>query len=1032
MNRQRTEEEQRLHSSQSADALLARLRPQNDNLTHAASTATLNTLRPRALLGSSVSIQSLHGETAQAKVARLRGEAGTNLNQTISNSTSALQLSTNQDVRAPPMPPHLIVATGMMEEKSGSVAETSAGGIVVALSPPHNLANNKTATRGNNDLLLPGGVNLRNSFISSLAMTPQQMHDLFKVPHTFYYLRMKEDGSSVYELELVNLDQVDKNAYFTLSKEGVTQFRNKQSSFTSLTQWERECRLFNKIADINFFRVYKRWKAFTVWKKDIRYGKMASAAERVEATLFVFNPPLRKALLNVRTMTMPLTKMGMLALPEKDTFDFLENFVRAQAAVHDDLRFKLRQLSANVLASVRSACDEVVDQFLKVNNIAANHKMTFMERAALRSECKKLTRFLRMMDICMSDFLKTMVHDAMLRLVEAVESASLEPRTESSDDIDRVKLQRKREANNLRTPLFRLIASFRRHPHGQGNSITSLAELSVEDAIQLSPNFDSLIRALDGVVNDCLEVIGSFVKVLSAPDTEMYVMPSGDDDEADSAEPEDMLTTIRNGPTYVTCKEAINTHIRAAYGSVKEYLNIFEPYRQLYLKNLTNVVDIPALFPTGEMEVFQNTITEYREQIELFSQVPRYSDLGVMFVDSADLKLAMIPSPVDCLNGIKGYLPLLITEKAQELSQLIGGMNPVLAGEPTTVEAYVNKKKVKDIATAGLEEYNNRQSYIRSLVNVMDDNLWQVPDDVKALMRMLKDSLIALEANIQLAEGREEEETKKFSVQVTDECPKVLKKLTEVREQLDNAQIADPDAIDEKVVKFLAQQEIDFARLKSRVEKLQEYQTILRLPVDDFEIIEEVGSDLNLKIRLWNDRVEWTKLRTKIMEQPMSSLDVTMLERELAKYNKTVAMTSKGLPMNKVVPKLKQSVDEVNPVLPIITDLRNPCLQSRHWEQITKLVGFNILEQEDFSMADLISKGVTKFQEEIAAIATSAQQESILEEMMLKVTGIWEKLVFEVKPYKDTKGRPSFFFLLALFACTERICLHKKLVVMIQ
>lgn len=67
-------------------------------------------------------------------------------------------------------------------------------------------------------------------------------------------------SGSVYDLEVVPLDRVDKNYYFTLSKEGVTQFRGKVSQFTGLAQWEREYKLFHRIAGINFFKVYKRWK----------------------------------------------------------------------------------------------------------------------------------------------------------------------------------------------------------------------------------------------------------------------------------------------------------------------------------------------------------------------------------------------------------------------------------------------------------------------------------------------------------------------------------------------------------------------------------------------------------------------------------------------------------------------------------------------------------------------------------------------------------------------------------------------------
>ena len=236
-----------------------------------------------------------------------------------------------------------------------------------------------------------------------------------------------------------------------------------------------------------------------------------------------------------------------------------------------------------------------------------------------------------------------------------------------------------------------------------------------------------------------------------------------------------------------------------------------------------------------------------------------------------------------------------------------------------------------------------------------------------------------------------------------EECPKLVKKITDVREQLDAGLINDPDAPEEKVIKFLAQQESDFGKHKARAEKLQEYEAILKLPVDEFEILEEVNADLSLKVRLWNDKAEWGQLRRRVLNTGISSLDVASLEKEMVKFNKTVFLASKGLPTNKVVPLLKASVDEFNPVLPVVVDLRNPALKDRHWEKITALVGIDLQHSEDFTLFDLIDKGITKYQEEISTIATAALQESILEEMMAKVTGIWEKLELDVRPYKEIK-----------------------------
>lgn len=104
-------------------------------------------------------------------------------------------------------------------------------------------------------------------------------------------------------------------------------------------------------------------------------------------------------------------------------------------------------------------------------------------------------------------------------------------------------------------------------------------------------------------------------------------------------------------------------------------------------------------------------------------------------------------------------------------------------------------------------------------------------------MRMLSDSAQHLEVNIQVADTKEEDETKRFSAQVSDECPKLVKRITECREKLDIALISDPNGDNAKVIKYLQQIESDFNRLKANKDKLQEYQAILKLPIDEFEVM---------------------------------------------------------------------------------------------------------------------------------------------------------------------------------------------------
>ena len=210
------------------------------------------------------------------------------------------------------------------------------------------------------------------SFIDSLHLSAAQRHMLEHEPHTFFYLRVRGEGrqsdgittlrsralrdaleetkgsgpadeerslegntcaaGSVYNLEVVSEDQIDKDRYFTLSKEGVTIYRDRVSQFTPLAQWERETLLFNKIIHIRFFTLYRRWKAFTVWRRGLSGGKMGHAKERLSNSLFCLCAPLREALLTVRRTSMPMASLGMLSLPVGEIFD-VESFETTQLAV---------------------------------------------------------------------------------------------------------------------------------------------------------------------------------------------------------------------------------------------------------------------------------------------------------------------------------------------------------------------------------------------------------------------------------------------------------------------------------------------------------------------------------------------------------------------------------------------------------------------------------------------------------------------------------------------------------------------------
>lgn len=51
-------------------------------------------------------------------------------------------------------------------------------------------------------------------------------------------------------------------------------------------------------------------------------------------------------------------------------------------------------------------------------------------------------------------------------------------------------------------------------------------------------------------------------------------------------------------------------------------------------------------------------------------------------------------------------------------------------------------------------------------------------------------------------------------------------------------------------------------------------------------------------------------------------------------------------------------MDHFSPVLPVVVNLRNQGLQGRHWDQIHKMIGFEIKGRPEITLGELIEKKV--------------------------------------------------------------------------
>jgi dynein heavy chain len=70
---------------------------------------------------------------------------------------------------------------------------------------------------------------------------------------------------------IVNHSEIKNSEnYYTISSEGVTHVSNNEAEFTPLKRWAKEYEDYKKLIQIKTFEKFRIWKAFAVWRKNVR------------------------------------------------------------------------------------------------------------------------------------------------------------------------------------------------------------------------------------------------------------------------------------------------------------------------------------------------------------------------------------------------------------------------------------------------------------------------------------------------------------------------------------------------------------------------------------------------------------------------------------------------------------------------------------------------------------------------------------------------------------------------------------------
>ncbi|ESO94694.1 hypothetical protein LOTGIDRAFT_144909 [Lottia gigantea] len=750
----------------------------------------------------------------------------------------------------------------------------------------------------------------------------------------FLYLSPAVPKSSVnshyYNLKVVNHEHVNKQDHCTISKQGVTRMRSDdETEFITLDRWQQEVNYFQKLTKIPVFSLFRKWKAFSVWRKNVRTKKIQNCKKSLNSNLFIVNASLRPALLNVREMCHRISEMGLCQIDKDHTYA-LNEFKEAQFNQLNDVAGRLQDFRELVKEVVRSACRTALleagftpddyyydgvespgfygtaSSYLMQSNYdmdiygEAPDKMNYTDQANKRAECKRLMCFIRLADYLIVNTMHVLAVNSVSTLLnylteQLANTPTLAQIQGNEPEVEKVKEEEDKEEEDevpKLPPLF-------------------ITEFVLEPTqLLFAPDLDDFQEGLQEVIKRFQDAVLSVQNLVPDAYFDAFTRPiiNNKFEEKNVGDGPSLSTMFEDDKHLQTIIYNIRDAINAAFNAANQYADTFEPFREFYRENEHKDLD-GVKREEHEVSFFAEHLEKYHKQHKMGESIVEKRPIGMLLVDVVKMRSLLIPSPLRCLDVINNLLPVKARKEVDRLIAELQDGQFKLEIAPTTTIEFVKNLNFLDEIQVRIDPLEKEAMVVKEMYELIEQYDVPTPPEDFAVYQTLGPSITNVRNAIDKALTERDANIDKFCNHLDKDIAELAKDVKEVKREAQNPMILDANAEKEKVKGLLKKLLNQMDELQKSAFTYKSYQKNFKVEVTKFDALEEAHAELKLKEQLWNDLDEWDNLLQEWTESPFDQLNPEEMNTITTKYSKSVLQLEKGLPPNGVVPKLKEKVE---------------------------------------------------------------------------------------------------------------------------
>ena len=789
--------------------------------------------------------------------------------------------------------------------------------------------------------------------------------------------------------------QVNSSLYFTLSKDGLTYFQDGAGTFLPIDQWMREIVLYRRAGNVNFFKKFLKIYAFrSLWKSAVS-RKSTIASDVLEKKYFLASNHFKVVSTEIRKIAMELSKIQLIDL--KCNYPHtLDQFLDKQSAHIEKLRETYREIHARaqdiIVASCESAysasqdigsnseasnsLDNFLAQYAKQNNGRNNKRFAskndqmvgdsdehhYTRLAAIRSCCRRITKFIRLCDI---QFMQAMLE-------------------------------------SVRASAQQLVSFFTQEPTQQVLAIDYIID-------RFSPTPEFFISQVSKAWTELSDTTSLFERFLYSQAFSIYTHESLSklDKIREIELTQKFKDIVAMDEQYQSIISQLEPNILQVYDELKELTKSLDPYIEILNKSK----ELKMEFTEDSAQFFQEMINGLKEEVQTVDEMPNNIEHRLVEIQLQKMKNIITPAPRGSINQLRSYVPSILQQKAQVLDEKLNKVTELLSQEVDTVFKFGDQIETYVTMQNELEDFRRQYQTVTELHTLVEQEAFPIQIELQDMIRDINPKYSNFESLLQHIGETKESNIRKWAEQLKKDIGKLSEDITGAQFKLD--QLTEEV---EKSLPLVLEIEVEGKQYQHDLERYQAIQRLIGQKQTEVDGLGIFLTDLKNKKTLFQTSHDWTIASKNIMSSDLKEIVATEFTQRIEKFKQTGDFCARVFPQSKLAHELKDSVTEFSQLAPVIATLRTPQLKERHWARIESMLNQEGLQAGNIKIQALVDMGAANYSEEFASIAVEAENEETLEQMIKDIMVQWWDIYFQVIPTSDN---PNLFVLAGIQEVTD-------------